>query len=367
ADHLGDLRVAAGGPLDDGAAPDLDEDTGATGDETGRAAAFAELGRMADEFLALEPAGTGPGFVASVRSQALAAIDESVDAVEVATFHSAKGLEWPSVHLGGLENGLVPINHAREPAAIAEERRLLYVALSRAEEHLSLTWAAERTFGQRKVKRRPSPWLADLEAAIASLDQPVGRPEGARRAAELNARTRRPTLPDEPAVIALKEYRTTAARAASVPPYVVFNDTTLADLVASWPTTPSELLAIHGIGPTKAERHGTALRAVLADHERPEGSGTSPSSPATETPATTVDAPPLASGSGPLHDRLRAWRKEVAAERNVPAYRVLTNAAIDALVASRPDDATSLLAVPGIGPKTVEAFGADLLSIVTKD
>ncbi|MEC9467100.1 MAG: ATP-dependent DNA helicase UvrD2 [Actinomycetota bacterium] len=367
ADHLGDIRVAAGGPLKDGATPDLDVDTGATGDETGRAAAFAELDRMADEFLALEPAGTGSGFVASVRSQALAAVDESIDAVEVATFHSAKGLEWPSVHLAGLEQGFVPINHAREPATIAEERRLLYVALSRAEEYLSLTWAAERTFGQRKVKRRPSPWLADLVAAIASLDQPVGRPEGARRAAELNARTRRPTLPDEPAVIALKEYRTTAARAASVPPYVVFNDTTLADLVASWPTTPSELLAIHGIGPTKAERHGTAILAVLADHERPEGSGTSPTSPATETPATTVDAPPLASGSGPLHDRLRAWRKEVAAERNVPAYRVLTNAAIDALVASRPDDATSLLAVPGIGPKTVEAFGADLLSIVTKD
>jgi len=367
ADHLGDIRVAAGGPLKDGATPDLDVDTGATGDETGRAAAFAELDRMADEFLALEPAGTGSGFVASVRSQALAAVDESIDAVEVATFHSAKGLEWPSVHLAGLEQGFVPINHAREPATIAEERRLLYVALSRAEEYLSLTWAAERTFGQRKVKRRPSPWLADLEAAIASLDQPVGRPEGARRAAELNARTRRPTLPDEPAVIALKEYRTTAARAASVPPYVVFNDTTLADLVASWPTTPSELLAVHGIGPTKAERHGTAILAVLADHERPEGSGTSPTSPATETPATTVDAPPLASGSGPLHDRLRAWRKEVAAERNVPAYRVLTNAAIDALVASRPDDATSLLAVPGIGPKTVEAFGADLLSIVTKD
>ena len=325
---------------------------------------------MADEFLALEPAGTGPGFVASVRSQALAAVDESVDSVEVATFHSAKGLEWPSVHLGGLEHGLVPINHAREPVAIAEERRLLYVALSRAEEHLSLTWAAERTFGQRKVKRRPSPWLADLEAAIAGLDRPVDRPEGARRAAELNTRIRRPTLPDEPAVIALKEYRTMAARAASVPPYVVFNDATLADLVASWPTTPTELLAVHGIGPTKAERHGNAILALLADHERPEGSGTSPTPPITEAPATTsttADAPSLAPGSELLHDRLRTWRREVAAERDVPAYRVLTNATIDALVALRPDDATSLLAVPGIGPKTVEAFGVDLLSLVADD
>jgi len=362
-DHLGDLRVTIGGPLDDRATPSTpDGGTEEAGDATGRAAAFAELGRMADEFLALEPTGTGRGFVASVRSQAMAMADESVDAVEVATFHAAKGLEWPTVHLAGLEQGFVPISHAREPAAVAEERRLLYVALSRAEQHLSLTWAAERTFGQRTAKRRPSPWLADLEAAIAGLERPVGRSEGARRAAELNSRTRRPTAPDHPATTALKEYRTTAARAASVPPYVVFNDATLADLIASWPTTPTELLAVHGIGPTKAERHGAAILAVLADHEKPEGSGPPPEAPPMPTaPASTALPPP---GSGPLHDRLRAWRKEVAASRDVPAYRVVTNAAIDALVALRPDDAEALLDVPGIGPRTVEAFGADLLALV---
>ncbi len=365
-DHLGDLRVAVGGPLDDEGPTGADGSVGATGDETGRAVAFAELGRMADEFLALEPAGTGRGFVASVRSQAMAMADESVDAVEVATFHAAKGLEWPAVHVAGLEQGLVPISHAREAAAVAEERRLLYVALSRAEQHLSLTWAAQRTFGQRTVKRRPSPWLADLEAAIAGLERPVGRPEGARRAADLNSRTRRPTAPDHPATTALKEYRTTAARAASVPPYVVFNDATLADLIASWPTTPTELLAVHGIGPTKAERHGMAILAVLADHEKPEGSGPTPEAPPPPTaPAADAEAP--APGSGPLHDRLRAWRGEVAVSRDVPAYRVLTNAALDALVAMRPADATSLLAVPGIGPKTVEAFGADLLSLIATD
>ncbi|MDP6287909.1 MAG: ATP-dependent DNA helicase UvrD2 [Acidimicrobiales bacterium] len=370
-DHLGDLRVAADGPLADGAVPEFVDDTGATGDETGRAAAFAELGRMADEFLALEPTGTGRGFVASVKSQAMAAADESTDAVEVATFHSAKGLEWPSVHLAGLEHGLVPISHAREAAAVAEERRLLYVALSRAEEHLSMTWAEQRTFGTRSAKRRPSPWLADLEAAIAGLDHPVGRSEGARRVAELGARTRRPSLPDHPVVAALRDYRSTAARAASVPPYVVFNDATVADLIASWPTTPNELLAVHGIGPTKAERHGVAILAVLAKHDRPEGlePPTSPASAAvpSSTPAAQTPGRPVVPSSGLLRDQLCDWRRETAAERDVPLYRVLTNAAIDALVDLRPIDVDGLLAVPGIGPKTLEAYGPALLAMINAD
>ena len=373
-DHLGDLRAAMAEPAEtDGSADQHGNGAAATGggDETGRATAFAELGRMAGEFLALEPTGTARGFVSSVKSQAMAAADESTDAVEVATFHSAKGLEWPSVHVAGLEQGLVPISHAREEAAISEERRLLYVALSRAEEHLSLTWAAQRTFGTRSAKRRPSPWLADLEAAIAGLDRPVGRSEGARRAAQLSARTRRtnlPGLPDLPVVTALRDYRTTAARAASVPPYVVFNDATVADLIASWPTTPSELLAVHGIGPTKAEQHGVAILAVLAEHDRPEGldrptpPASAPSSPA----PSTSDRPPTV-GTGPLHDRLRAWRRETAAEHAVPAYRVLTNAAIDALVDLHPVDAEGLLAVPGIGPRTVEAHGPALLAMLTSD
>ena len=376
-DHLADLRATMVVPLESDESPDQSND-GATdgsiagsGDETGRATAFAELGRMADEFLALEPTGTGRGFVASVKSQAMAAADESTDAVEVATFHSAKGLEWPSVHLAGLEHGLVPISHAREAAAIAEERRLLYVALSRAEEHLSLTWAKQRTFGTRSAKRQPSPWLADLEAAVAGLHHPVGRSEGARRVAQLGNRTRRSSLPDHPVVAALKDYRTTAARAASVPPYVVFNDATVADLIASWPTTPSELLAVHGIGPTKAERHGIAILAVLAEHDRPEGLEplTPPVSAAAPTSTFAAQTPGhlVVPGSGPLHDRLRNWRQETAAERDVPLYRVLTNATIDALVDMCPIDADGLLAVSGIGPKTVEAHGPALLAILNAE
>ncbi|MCY3632154.1 MAG: ATP-dependent helicase [bacterium] len=87
------------------------------------------------------------------------------DAVDVATFHAAKGLEWPIVHLAGLEQGLVPISRARTSAEIAEEQRLLYVAITRAERELHCHWAAQRAFGDRSVARAPSPYLNSILSA----------------------------------------------------------------------------------------------------------------------------------------------------------------------------------------------------------
>ena len=87
------------------------------------------------------------------------------DAVDVATFHAAKGLEWPIVHLAGLEQGLVPISRAQTPAEVAEERRLLYVAITRAERELHCHWAAARSFGERTSDRSPSPYLNNILSA----------------------------------------------------------------------------------------------------------------------------------------------------------------------------------------------------------
>ena len=85
------------------------------------------------------------------------------DAVELATFHRAKGLEWPWVAVVGIEDGYVPIIHASSDTALAEERRLLYVALTRAERQLHCSWARRRALaGGRLVERSPSPWLADI-------------------------------------------------------------------------------------------------------------------------------------------------------------------------------------------------------------
>jgi DNA helicase-2/ATP-dependent DNA helicase PcrA len=80
------------------------------------------------------------------------------------TFHRAKGLEWRVVFVTGLEDGLVPIAHARSSEAFAEERRLLYVACTRAMDDLRCSWARERSFGGRRSARKPSPYLAAIES-----------------------------------------------------------------------------------------------------------------------------------------------------------------------------------------------------------
>lgn len=91
------------------------------------------------------------------------AFDIAKDAVDVMTFHAAKGLEWNVVHLAGLESGYVPIAQANGPAALSEERRLLHVAITRARDKVLLNWAERRRFGERTSRRNRSPYLDAIE------------------------------------------------------------------------------------------------------------------------------------------------------------------------------------------------------------
>jgi DNA helicase-2/ATP-dependent DNA helicase PcrA len=129
----------------------------------------AAIGALADEHALEEPNPTVGGFLAwlaaTVGEAAAAEVDPEADAVELSTFHRAKGLEWPAVALIGLEEGLVPISYAVSPAAKAEERRLLYVAVTRAEEQLWCSWAAQREVGGRSWSCGPSPLLAAIASA----------------------------------------------------------------------------------------------------------------------------------------------------------------------------------------------------------
>ncbi len=148
---------------------------------------------LAEEHLCLDPGATVRSFTVSLKADSRSrALD---DGVELATFHAAKGLEWPIVHLVGIEDGLVPIAHARTAEARAEERRLLYVAVTRARQELHVLWCSSRYSGDRVRDRRPSPWIADIEP-VASTSASA-RAIGGGEVAEIIAETRR-LLGDRP-------------------------------------------------------------------------------------------------------------------------------------------------------------------------
>ena len=130
----------------------------------------AALADLAAEYVRLDPLPQGRGFVAFLR-QSLGADPAPVaeDAVDVVTFHRAKGLEWKVVFVAGLEDGFVPIARATTKDALEEERRLLYVALSRAEDELHCSWAKTREFGSHVVERSPSPYIDAIEIATSRL------------------------------------------------------------------------------------------------------------------------------------------------------------------------------------------------------
>jgi DNA helicase-2/ATP-dependent DNA helicase PcrA len=249
-----------------------------TDDADDRHANIAELVRLGHDHLVLDPNATPASFVQSITATVgTDQIGGGGDAVELTTFHAAKGLEWPVVHLAGIEHGLVPIGHAKTPEATAEEQRLLYVAITRAEDLLSCSWAEQRTFGTRTVNRTPSPWLARIETPADAGH--LARAVTAKRVAGERARVRSgrgnqrgaisaPPLvaPDDPLLVALKSWRTTTAKAANVPAYVVFADATLEAVAHKRPESRKALLALPGLGPVKAERYGEKLLELVKQH-----------------------------------------------------------------------------------------------------
>jgi DNA helicase-2/ATP-dependent DNA helicase PcrA len=213
----------------------------------------------------------------------------SADAVTICSFHRAKGLEWASVWLCGVEAGLVPIGRAVSPAALDEERRLLYVAMTRAALELRCSWSETRSFGSGTVRREPSPWLSSIEDA--TMDGEPERPEvtpaewqrrlvvqrdrlRAGRGSGPSAGRRHRVAgsvgadwpaPDARVLDALRSWRAEAARAAAVPAHVVLHDTILTALAAVRPADEAALLQVPGLGPVKASRYGPTLLALVAD------------------------------------------------------------------------------------------------------
>jgi DNA helicase-2/ATP-dependent DNA helicase PcrA len=127
---------------------------------------LAAIAGLADDLLAARPAATLAEFAAELAERAETGHAPVAAAVTLATMHAAKGLEWDAVLLPGLTEGIMPIVHARTAEAVEEERRLLYVAVTRARVHLALSWAPARTPGAEASRQR-SRFLPALQTPAA--------------------------------------------------------------------------------------------------------------------------------------------------------------------------------------------------------
>jgi DNA helicase-2/ATP-dependent DNA helicase PcrA len=192
--------------------------------EQTRQADLARLVRLAEQF-----DGDVTAFVQSLHERFGATAGRGV---HLLTLHRAKGLEFEAVYLPRLDEGELP----NRRADVDEERRLLYVGITRAKQHLLVTWAG-----------KPSRFLGELG---------IAKPRAAAAG--------KPLVDLPPAFGALREWRLERARADEVPAYVVFHNATLAEIAERHPRTLAELALVPGVGPAKLERYGEGVLAALA-------------------------------------------------------------------------------------------------------
>ena len=207
--------------------------------EQTRQADLARLVRLAAELDDGEL--TGAGFVAGLR-QRFDPGGQSARGVHLMTYHRAKGLEFDAVFLPRLDEKELPSKLARTDAEIAEERRLLYVGITRARRHLALSWSrnASPFLGELGLDRRPAP----------ASSRPVKREAVTAADPELYG--------------ALAEWRKQRAKSEEVPAYIVFHNAVLAAIADAKPRSIGELAEVAGVGPTKLERYGDEVLEVVA-------------------------------------------------------------------------------------------------------
>ncbi|MBI1351195.1 MAG: AAA family ATPase [Actinomycetales bacterium] len=292
----GAARAGAAGPLPDevravlsamGWTPEAPRTSGAVRE---RWESLVALVTLAEE-LATKLDDSLTAFVAELDSRAELQHAPVADGVTLASIHAAKGLEWPVVFVVGCSEGLLPLQHAETDDQVEEERRLAYVAITRAADRLHLSWARSRQPGGRQTRSlsrfieeavgvaRPSPGEARgfvrrgsgrargerrqkgpatcricRKSLVTARERTLGRCEGCP--AEVNV-----DLLD-----ALREWRLQTARSQEVPAYFVFTDVTLLAIAEQEPRDEEALAGIPGIGPRKLADYGEHVLDLVASY-----------------------------------------------------------------------------------------------------
>ncbi|CNF29692.1 UvrD/REP helicase [Mycobacterium tuberculosis] len=237
---------------------------------------LAALAQLAEDMAADNPKAGLPDFVAELEERAAAQHAPPLEGVTLASLHAAKGLEWDAVFLVGLAEGTLPIIYAKTPAQIEEERRLLYVGVTRARVHLALSWALSRAPGGAQT-RRPSRFLDGLTGKTTTHTPPrvdrakrrpakgpqpcrvCGRPLTAAVERKLGRCEDCPSELNEELLIALKDWRAQVSAEQKIPAYVVFTDATLQAIAEHGPESLEDLARIPGVGKVKLDRYGDAV------------------------------------------------------------------------------------------------------------
>jgi DNA helicase-2/ATP-dependent DNA helicase PcrA len=260
---------------------------------------LAALVNLAQDFAAARPGVTLNDLVAELDERAGAQHAPTVEGVTLASLHSAKGLEWDAVFLVGVAEGMMPISYAKTDEQIEEERRLLYVGVTRARERLHVSWSLSRSPGGRP-NRRPSRFLDGLRpGSTVTTGRPAGGGPGGvergftsavgavpRRTQRTPARCRVcgrtltdagelklmrcedcPSDMDEGLYERLRDWRAVQAQRSGQPAFCVFTDKTLMAIAEAVPDDEHELARIPGVGLRKLNRYGSDVLTICAGQE----------------------------------------------------------------------------------------------------
>ncbi|MGB3602835.1 ATP-dependent helicase [Gordonia sp. (in: high G+C Gram-positive bacteria)] len=180
--------------------------------------------------------------------------------VTLSSMHAAKGLEWDAVFLTGLHEGSMPLGRASKTTdEVEEERRLFYVGITRAREHLHLSWSLSRGEG-RSSKRRRSRFLESLMPEKPRLEAAAGpMPERSE--------------PDPDVYKAMSKWREDYAKSEGISPVNVMSVSMIRSIAVAVPSSIEELKKVRGFGSERAELIGRQILEVV-DSALPGGVGT---------------------------------------------------------------------------------------------